>query len=729
VRIPHLYRGDDRLFFFFSFEQLAMRQPQPASPFATPTAQTRLMMSPLSAPIYDALPLPNLPASSVNAAPGWAGFAQGFSLPTNQQAWSLRIDRYFSDKWIGFLRYNQAPSNETQEISGYPLTPFKATALTGTLTAGVTESSSPALVNDFRANLSWQKIRSDADFLSLQGAAAFPANLFPPGYSSQNSNVSVFDFSNPSIPSMNVGLYGIIHSLQIQAVDQLSYTRGAHQFKLGVDYKLFRISSQPPRTSSLYDFLDLPHGQVINLTEEVTPSNVAYRLPDFSLYAQDTWHALRDLTVTFGVRWEIEPAPRATAGDVSVYHLAGLTAGSGASAAPPDSPFYQTRYTNLAPRIGLAWQLRNGANKTVLRAGTGIFYDSAAGEFASTLASTTNYYSYSLFPLGVYPSGGQPILSQRLAVVAAPNYTLPRTYQWNVTMEQSFGHQTFSAAYIGAIGSRLLGTFRNTSLNLPASAEISGNSFSSSYQALQLQFNRRMDKRIRTLLSYTWSHSIDDLSAQAALFSQGTAPLLNPNANRGDSDFDVRQSLHGAVFVALPGPRAGRAAGLLRNWTASSIFFARTALPVYVEILAGVGLRPDLVPGQPLYLHGSEYPGGKSFNIAAFTRPPVGASQGNLGRNVLRGFGAWQADLALHRSFRLSEQAAVEFRWEAFNAFNHPNFADPGGFITTPQGTAGMISPSSLAAALSPPGTLGELNQVFQIGGARSLQLALRLSF
>jgi len=88
VPIPHLYRGDDHTFFFFSVEDLVMRQPQPTQPFAVPTAQTRLLESPLSAPLYNALPLPDLPASAVNAGPGWAGFVQGFSLPTDQRTWA-----------------------------------------------------------------------------------------------------------------------------------------------------------------------------------------------------------------------------------------------------------------------------------------------------------------------------------------------------------------------------------------------------------------------------------------------------------------------------------------------------------------------------------------------------------------------------------------------------------------------------------------------------------------
>ncbi len=733
VRIPRIYRGDNRTFFFLSFEDLVMRQPQAASSFAVPSAQTRLSVSPLSAPLYDALPLPNLPASSVNAATGWAGFAQASSLPTNQQTFGLRIDHYLSDKWIGFVRYNRAPSDETQELSLYPLTPFHASALTDTLTAGVTESSSPALVNELRANVSWQKIRADAQFVSLNGAGAFPANLFPPGYSSQDSNVMLIDISAPPIPNIDVGLFGAVRSLQIQAVDQLSYTRGTHQFKFGVDYKLFRIFSQVPRTSSTYEFTTLSAGQVLDLIEQVTPSDVAYQVPSLSLYAQDTWHALQSLTVTYGLRWELEPAPRATSGDVAVYHLASLTAAPSVSAAPPDSPFYRTQFTNLAPRVGLAWQMRNdGNNKTVLRAGAGIFYDSAASEFASPYASKTNLYNYLFVPLGKYPSGAQPTNNEIFAVAAAPGYTLPRTYGWNVTMEQSFGQQTFSAGYVGAIGRRLLGTIDSRGFlsgTVPSLLEISANSFSSSYHAIQLQFNRKIDKRIRTLLSYTWSHSIDNLSDQAGLHSQGTAPLLDPNLNRGDSDFDVRQSLHGAVFVALPAPRLERAGALLRNWTVSSIFFARTPLSANVTLLTHAVLRPDLVPGQPLYLYGGGYPGGKSFNAGAFAVPPAGVEQGTLGRNALRGFDGWQADVALQRRFRLAEHTTMQFRGEAFNVFNHPNFANPLGLVLPPQATAELLSASSLAAMLSGTGTLGQLNQLFQIGGPRSLQLALRLNF
>jgi hypothetical protein len=343
-------------------------------------------------------------------------------------------------------------------------------------------------------------------------------------------------------------------------------------------------------------------------------------------------------------------------------------------------------------------------------------------------------------PLNAF-SIGAPLDSNTFAgepVVAALGYTLPRTWEWNVTVEQSLGRQTFSAAYTGAIGRRLLGNVSGYIAASDSYLEILDNGFSSSYHALQLQFNRRVGKRVQALVSYTWSHSIDNLSDQAGsnLESLNTNALLYPNLIRGDSDFDIRQSLHGALFVALPAPHSGPASVLLRKWTASTIFFARTALPT--NLIIGdwnTILRPDLVPGQPLYLYGSGYPGGKSFNVAAFTTPPYGVLEGDLGRNALRGFGAWQADLALHREFRLTEHTTMQFRGEAFDVFNHPNFANPSGNGTIPQidityGPPNWnISQASLAAGLSPIGALGELNRLFQVGGPRSLQLALRLTF
>ncbi len=143
--------------------------------------------------------------------------------------------------------------------------------------------------------------------------------------------------------------------------------------------------------------------------------------------------------------------------------------------------------------------------------------------------------------------------------------------------------------------------------------------------------------------------------------------------------------------------------------------------------IAGVALasRPNVVPGVPLELFGSQYPGGKIFNRAAFTAAPTG-TQGNLGRNVMRGFGAWQADVGLQRRFHLAEKLDLRFRAEFFNIFNHPNFGNLISLLTSP--LFGR-STQTLANSLGSGGANGGLNPLYQIGGPRSIQFALKLQF
>jgi hypothetical protein len=126
----------------------------------------------------------------------------------------------------------------------------------------------------------------------------------------------------------------------------------------------------------------------------------------------------------------------------------------------------------------------------------------------------------------------------------------------------------------------------------------------------------------------------------------------------------------------------------------------------------------------PLYLYGAAFPGGKAFNPSAFATPSSG--QGDFGRNVLRGFGAWQADFTLRRQFRITEKCGLQFRGELFNLFNHPNFGPPTSDLSSP--LFGQ-STQTLAASLGSGGTNGGFNPLYQIGGPRSIQFALKLQF
>ncbi len=135
--------------------------------------------------------------------------------------------------------------------------------------------------------------------------------------------------------------------------------------------------------------------------------------------------------------------------------------------------------------------------------------------------------------------------------------------------------------------------------------------------------------------------------------------------------------------------------------------------------------RPNVNPGVTLVLYGSQYPGGKIFNSAAFSEPTPG-TQGNFGRNVLRGFDAVQADVAFQRQFHLTEKMGLRFRAEFFNLFNHPNFGNPNNDLTSP---LFGHSTQTLASSLGSGGAFGGFNPLYQIGGPRSIQLALKLQF
>jgi hypothetical protein len=200
---------------------------------------------------------------------------------------------------------------------------------------------------------------------------------------------------------------------------------------------------------------------------------------------------------------------------------------------------------------------------------------------------------------------------------------------------------------------------------------------------------------------------------------------------RGPSDFDVRHALTGAVTYNIPKLTENRyISPLIRNFSLDGTLTARTATPVNVvtgtNIIGGSNMsRPDLVASVPLYLDDPSAPGGRRFNRAAFTIP-VGR-QGTLGRNALRGFPLSQIDLALRRQFNLTERINLQLRVEAFNLFNHPNFGDPERRLSTNQQFG--IATTMLGKGLGTGGSNGGFNPLYQVGGPRSIQLALKLAF
>src|SRR5580704_15275021 len=158
VRIPYLYDGHDRTFFFLSIEDVVMIQPQPPVSFPVPTLQARQNAPPLVAALLNAYPLPNRSSSSIGdpAVTGFSGYAGSSSLNQDQQTYGLRLDHAFNDKLMSFVRYNRAPSDRLIETVPSVVTNYSLG--TDTLTIGLTQALSPKLVHEIRLNGSRQLV-------------------------------------------------------------------------------------------------------------------------------------------------------------------------------------------------------------------------------------------------------------------------------------------------------------------------------------------------------------------------------------------------------------------------------------------------------------------------------------------------------------------------------------------------------------------------------------------
>jgi hypothetical protein len=240
-----------------------------------------------------------------------------------------------------------------------------------------------------------------------------------------------------------------------------------------------------------------------------------------------------------------------------------------------------------------------------------------------------------------------------------------------------------------------------------------------------LQYRRPLSGRLQALVNYTWAHSLDNSSDDVVAALSGT--VISGARDYASSNFDIRHSFSGALTLAVPtAGRSGVLSLLSKDWSIDSVIVARTGFPfngvVSLPSLNGgvVTTRPDLVVGQPVWIPNPMAGGGKSLNPNAFSVPPT-PRQGTEGRNDIPGFGLTQVDLSIARKFRLTERVNLQFRTDAFNVSNHPNFTNPPasiGFGSAPLQSQQMLNQG-----------LGGLNPLFQEGGPRSLQVSLRLTF
>src|SRR6266851_3834245 len=585
----------DKTFFFFSYEGLRLRQPS-TQQTVVPDAASRQQAPAAMQPFLNAYPVSN--GAALGA--GLAQFNASFSNPSTLDAYSIRVDHVINSKVNLFGRYNYSPSSLDQR--GPPSSAGTVLSMTEpvsssvqTLTVGLAELIKPGISNEVRANYSNDRVGTKFALDHFGGAVPLPDSfLFPSRFSSTNGSFSLFIVG---AGQYNQGKSATDEQRQVNLVDNLSWTKSSHQLKFGVDYRWLAPFSSPfsYRQFAQFSGVTTAPGGTLSGTAVVAATfafqSNALLSQNFSSYGQDTWKITSSLTVTYGLRWDINPPLKGKSSANEPFTVVGLNNPATIALAPRGTPLYQTTYGNVAPRVGLAYHLRGGTNwGAVLRAGFGMFYDLGQG----SLGGATSYFPYfanrtiqpapTPFPLGpqdAAPPGFtfDPPVSNIL--VADPHLKLPRSYQWNLALEQSMGSsQSLSLTYIGAIGRDLLRVtqFFNVNRNFQ-SVSLTDNTATSDYHALQLKFQRRLSRGLQALASYTFSHSIDSASTDTfANYLNTPGSLANASVDRGNSDFDIRHAFTAGVTYNLPSVGSNRVAhAALSAWSLDGFVLARSA--------------------------------------------------------------------------------------------------------------------------------------------------------
>lgn len=730
VWIPKLYNGKNRTFFFASYEGLRLTLPTAATIQYVPDLFLRQQASPAIQSILNAFPIPNGIDYGTAASPSLAQFISPYSLPSVINSTSIRLDQILGTKLSLFFRYG----NTSSSIGSRPYFARDTTTSNDqTYTFGSTSQLPHALNNEFRLGYA-TSTSSEIGTLDNYGGAT-PINLSAAiGAGSFATTLPFIILDLPGVGGVGYlePYYGKNLGSQWNAVDTLNLLSGKHNLKFGVDFRHITSPIIPSDPEVLAEFLTATSilTSAPSVAEFVNRKQSTPVFDETALFIQDEWRVHSRLNLALGVRWEVDPPPTEKNGD-DAYTLSGsLSDPASLTLAPQGTPLWKTTYYNFAPRLGMAWLAHDQQGyQTIVRTGGGVFFDTAnenatlgysgLGFEAVQVASGTTI-PFTVKQLTVPISTSAPYTGSY--IVAFPSHLqLPYTLEWNASVQQALGaRQALTISYVGANGRRLIGEQElslgslnhhfGTVYNLPAN-------LTSSYHSLQVQFQRSVARGLQALVSYTWSHSIDFGSEASEL------PL-----QRGNSDFDVRNNLQAGVSWDIPTLSTNEfTKALVGGWGIDMRFIAHTSFPVTLE---GTELTDtatgsiyygglNVVANQSLYVYGSEYPGGRSINKAAFSLPTAGVS-GDAPRNFVRGFGENQVNLAARREFHLYKALNLQFRVEAFNLLNHPNFGyvDPTYTDATFGQAIKMLNSS-----------LGTTASQYQQGGARSMQFALKLQF
>jgi hypothetical protein len=800
VVLPKIYKGRDKTFFFMDYEGFRRNQ-QLTSIVTIPTVAERAGNFTGFVPIYD--PLTTTPTGSSYARTQFPGnvipssrfdpvtikMINAYPTPQNGnrtnnytpnlnqvQNWDqgdIRIDHQITPNDQFFARY-AIQSTATIVPASYPAATIPGishpvplgdeASFAGTsanpvqhAVADYTHIFSPALINDFRVG--FQRFRVD---YTLAGTT--PTENLGNELGVANSNWSAQQTALPIFsPSGYLGI-GMSRSLPIyrrentfEELDNVTWTRGKHTLRLGVDVRRRQITEyQTNQGNGRFNFSSgftaMPGTSSGDALASMLLGYPTLEQQDYLLvwpgmrgietgwYVADDWRVNSKLTLNIGVRWEYY-SPYSEVGNrmanfnpaTDKLMLAGQNGVSQTAGVGSD-------WKDYSPRFGFAYQ---ALNHTVVRGGFGIFYNPNGNGGALLRLDRQAPFG----PIYINSPGDEfvgPVVSAGLPPNPGVNFAvannptgnvigipgnIKQAYaeQFNLTLEQEVApwKTLFKLAYVGNLGRRL-GTAWNPNQPVPGPGSTSVrrpfysalpsmgdiNYYTSDglsdYHAFQFTAEKRLSSGLTGLVGYTLAHSIDDVATD---FGGGTGTPQDPRCrfcDRGNSAFDMRQRFTASFTYQLPGFHMRSLAGtVLGGWQINGILQSQTGLPFTpglqtATVNTGTGSRPDRIGSGVL----SNPTINLWFNPAAFTSPAQYV-YGNAGRDILYGPGRTNLDASLFKDFHPVERLTAQFRFEAFNILNHPQFGQPNATIGN--GAVGTITST--------------------VGNPRQLQVALRLVF
>jgi len=766
----------DKTFVFGNYEGFRQSLHQTSAAFV-PDLTSRANAAPGVQPLLNLWPTPtakdlDFAAPGTCPAPINCGIAEVFSSPLQtirEDFGTARVDHIFSqrDTLSGIYTVDDG-----QDFTATPLDPFSSDVMTlreQVVSLEETHVFSPALANSARVGLS-----RAGYFFTGEPTPGTPSASVPGFLIGHPVGAVVVGGSAASNPQAQLGLAGSNNGSNLSIArnlytfeDHVTLTRGPHQLEVGVWFQRFQsnetiaLSQFGQATfTSLQTFLK---GTISSFLFDPSPTEMNWRSLLGAWYAQDTIRISPRLTVTLGFRDEFTTGWNEAHGRASNY-----TFTNGMISTQPrvgDSLFTVNNAKFLPqPRIGVAWSPVSA--KTVIRAGFGMYNDlqDALGYRADQNAPFNPTFTtpLSVSQLPINPAGPFPATAKLIPGGVQPDMQTPTLISYSLRIQQQLSPNTsLTVGYVGSHGyHELIGidanepfpvicpaspcpatypaTFPAGIANTPVPAgtyfvptttkanPAIANTWTwfsegdSSYNALQVDVNRRFSGGLTVRGVYTFSKVLDDGDSLNATTSGGGPALasnpFNLRSDRGLGTFDVRHVAVANATYALPVGRGKRfLSGLVglgnaaaSGWMVNSIVTLQGGFPFSPQLSYNPSnngdtrnpVRPFANPaftGPVILGNPSQW-----FNPNAFLAPANTAANGgfygNVGRDTLIGPGLATWDFSVLKDTRIRERVNLQFRAEIFNLLDRANFNLPNAVVFTPSGvspTAGVITSTS----------------------------------